>query len=81
MSDPEELRALRERDEMVSLAGRLVELADRLVRAEESLRYLSTYEKRPPEVIKDEFAYDRLLDFIHQVALVGLGQLDQTGYQ
>ncbi len=32
------------------------------------LYFLSHYTKNPPEIIKDDFAYDRLLDFVHRVA-------------
>ncbi len=31
---------------------------------EKRLLWLSTYEKKPPEVVKDDFAYDRLLEFV-----------------
>lgn len=31
------------------------------------VKALSVYEKNPPEIIKDDFAYDRLLDFIHNM--------------
>jgi len=41
-------------------------------RVESALRFLSTYEKNPPEIVKDDFAYDRLLDFVHEVARRGL---------
>jgi hypothetical protein len=27
--------------------------------------WLSTYKKNPPEIVKDDFAYDRLLLFVH----------------
>jgi len=47
-------------------------------RAVRALRFLATYHKSPPEIVKDDFAYDRLLDFVHRVALVGLGELNGT---
>ena len=47
-------------------------------RMEKALLHLATYEKKPPEILKDDFAYDRLLDYIHKVAQVGLGLRDST---
>ena len=44
------------------------DLAARVEALEGALRFLSTYEKDPPEMLKDDYAYDRLLTFIHEVA-------------
>ena len=41
---------------------------DRAAALVEALTFLSTYEKDPPEVMKDDYAYDRLLAFVHDVA-------------
>lgn len=38
----------------------------------EALRFLSTYEKDPPEVMYDQWAYIRLLAFVHDVATCAL---------
>lgn len=48
------------------------DLAARVEALEGALRFLSTYEKDPPEVLKDDYAYDRLLAFIHEVAALAL---------
>lgn len=48
------------------------EIARRYKRMEDVLKFLSTYEKWPTEIVKDDFAYDRLLDFVHQQAKEGL---------
>ncbi len=40
----------------------------RIDELEAFLRWLSTYEKHPPEIAKDEFAYDRLLNWLRHEA-------------
>jgi len=44
----------------------------RYKKMENILKYLSTYEKNPPEIIKDDFAYDRLMNFIHEQCRIAL---------
>jgi len=52
-----------------------VEAANRMRGA---LEYLADYEKDPPEMLKDGWAYDRLLRYVHEVAQVGLGLIETT---
>lgn len=38
------------------------------------LRWLATYEKDPPEILKDDWAYDRFLTYVHTTAQTGLSR-------
>ena len=47
-------------------------------RLREALTFLSKYEKDPPEILYDQWAYDRLLSFVHRVASEALAA-DERG--
>ena len=51
-------KGLREAEALAKVRGEALE------ELEKRLRWLSAYEKKPPEVVKDDFAYDRLLEFV-----------------
>jgi hypothetical protein len=53
---------------MSAKRGRSREDAIRLAKMEEALKFLATYEKDPPDLMYDEWAHRRLLDFIHKIA-------------
>jgi len=57
---------------IAELQARLEAAEARAAHLEGFLTWLSTYEKDPPEVMKDDWAYDRFLNFIHEQAAAAL---------
>ena len=70
----------RERDEARAACAEAKEadaLREQVAALRKFLTWLSTYEKNPPEVCKDDFAYDRLLAFIQEQARAALATSPQ----
>ena len=60
------------------LKSYITTLCEKRERQQYALEWLRDYEKDPPEICKDDFAYDRLLAYVKQVARVGLGEIENT---